>query len=188
MARLMFARKKKPSVAARLGLALLLVLAVFMASFWHFTRQMTPTPALPDITTGLVVFTGGSNRVITCADLLKRGFEGPVLITGVYPGATKDELFDGQSVPPERMSQIHLDYDALTTLGNVRQTRAWARQNGIRDVVLVTSTYHVPRSLALFRREAPELAVRVYPVFPEKVSWNLWFTEFSKYLAVGLGF
>ena len=43
---------------------------------------------------------------------------------------------------------VDLGYEALDTVGNADETRTWARSNGYTRLIVVTSRYHMPRSLA----------------------------------------
>ena len=58
---------------------------------------------------------------------------------------------------------------------------------------LVTASYHMPRSLLLFRRTMPEVRIAPHPVFPGHVHLDDWWrwpgtarllaSEFNKYVA-----
>ena len=55
---------------------------------------------------------------------------------------------------------VDLDYRALNTIGNAEQTRRWARQHGFRSLLVVTSTYHMPRTLAEIGHALPDVQAR----------------------------
>ena len=42
---------------------------------------------------------------------------------------------------------LDIGYLAQDTIGNAEETRAWAQAWGFRRIVVVTSNYHMPRSL-----------------------------------------
>ena len=169
----------------RIGLVVLAGLAFGFLDFWLHIPAPVATPPKAE---AMVVFTGGSKRVSTGGKLLEEGFNGPVLISGVYPGLSVDQIVFESPLPENLKAHIDLDYAARTTAGNVRETLNWAEQKGVHSIILVTSWYHMPRSLALFHELGSTVAVHAYPVTPaEPVSWRLIALEFCKYLAVRVG-
>ena len=83
-------------------------------------------------------------------------------------------------------------FTAVDTVGNALETAKWVRAHNYRRVVVVTSNYHMPRSLLLFHAAMPDIIIIAHPVTPESVklqSWwqrrgtaNLLVTEYNKYL------
>src|SRR5690606_23947115 len=142
----------------------ILFVALLGVGYWHFLAMIPALPSAVERIDGIAIFTGGKQRLGAGAQLVAQGFDGPVLVTGVYPGLSVTELFAPLGLNGEQCSQIDLDYEALATADNVRETRAWARKYGLERILLVTSAYHVPRSLLLFEKLAPRLQVTAYPV------------------------
>ena len=50
-----------------------------------------------------------------------------------------------------------LDNISRNTVENARFTSQLCEQNGFKKIILVTSAYHMPRSVALFRREGVDV-------------------------------
>lgn len=167
---------------------MMFVLLLFGVGYKHFLGMIPPIPMRLEEPDGIVVFTGGKQRVGTGAQLMAQGFSGPVLVTGVYPGLSVPELFEPLGLDEEQFSQVDLDYEALATVDNVVETAAWARKYGLQRILLVTSAYHVPRSLLLFEQLAPRLQVTAYPVPSQEGHVRIFLLEYVKYLAVKLGF
>ena len=81
---------------------------------------------------------------------------------------------------------------AVDTTANAIETAAWARQQGIASIRLVTAAYHMPRSLLEFRQAMPMATIVPHPVFPESVKqldWWAWpgtaalvISEYNKFL------
>lgn len=76
--------------------------------------------------------------------------------TGVAPTlavvraeAVAPELFAAASVPFEVLSVVP---EPSTTRGEARAVARLARERGWRRILVVTSTYHVPRARLIFRR------------------------------------
>ena len=136
---------------------------------------------------GLVVFTGGTNRIEEGAKIILSGYTGPVLITGVYPGVQVEQLFKAYGLSANQLASVTLDYAAQSTAGNVLQTGRWAREHHITDLRVITSSYHAARSRLLFRRYTPDLRVAISPVEPDSGGLRIWVKEYIKYALVLVG-
>ncbi|MCP8938707.1 YdcF family protein [Alsobacter sp. SYSU M60028] len=127
---------------------------------------------------GIVALTGGSERISDAIDLLARGRGQRLLITGVNEKTTREELARQK---PEFRSYfaccVDLDYEALNTIGNARQTRNWVQQHGFGSLLVVTSTYHMPRTLAELQASLPGVRLVPHPVVPERLDIDGWWRD-----------
>jgi uncharacterized SAM-binding protein YcdF (DUF218 family) len=127
---------------------------------------------------GIVALTGGAERITDAVDLLARGRGERLLITGVNEKTTKEEIARQR---PEFRAYfaccVDLDYQALNTIGNAEQTRNWARRHNFRRLLIVTSTYHMPRTLAELGHAMPEAQFLPHPVVTEKLDLAAWWRE-----------
>lgn len=156
-----------------LAVAAGLVLAAFSAGFVVFAVTVARfKPSVGAQADGIVVLTGGERRLSVAASLLsdKRGKR--LLISGANPIATRHDLFQlfKQSGLSAALFKCCVDvgYDANDTSGNASETMAWARANHFSRLIIVTSSYHMPRSLAEFGRAMPDTTLIPYPVLPRK--------------------
>lgn len=121
----------------------------------------------------IVAWTGGGYRIQSAVTLLEQGMGQKLLISGVNKTA-RPHLFLGD-ISPETQSKITLGYMATTTQQNALETSEWLYQNKFKSAILVTSFYHIPRSLVEFEHEMPLTTVYPYPIWPkdftESVSW-----------------
>lgn len=168
----------------------LLLLAGFL---WFVqTIAIAEPERIPD-SDGIVALTGGANRLADAARLLAEGRAQRLLISGVHPATTRGDLARTLGVPARVIECcVDLDYAALDTVGNAEETRKWARSHGFRSLIVVTSAYHMPRSLAELRHRAPDVALVPYPVVGPADLWERWWanpdtlqlvaTEYVKYL------
>jgi uncharacterized SAM-binding protein YcdF (DUF218 family) len=146
---------------------LLLGFIVFAASA---TRRISPAVRAAD---GIVVLTGGVERRIEAGlGLLKKGLGRRLLISGVNQN-TRPRMLLAELGALDTCC-IDLGYEAQDTIGNAAETRAWAERNGFTRLIVVTSTYHMPRSLAELRREMPDLELAAYAVRPKFLSEGAW--------------
>jgi uncharacterized SAM-binding protein YcdF (DUF218 family) len=87
--------------------------------------------------------------------------------------------------------RITLGRYAASTRGNGVETAAWAEQNSIRTLILVTAAYHMPRALAELRQALPDVHLYPMPVYPggaEKgPGLRLEAEEYTKYLLTASG-
>lgn len=113
-----------------------------------------------------VVLTGRSDaRLRAGVALVERGQVGRLLISGVYRAATAPEVQAVAGGSDETFACcIDLGKQADSTIGNAREVEAWVAQHGIRRLVLVTETYHMPRALLEVRRAIPGVQVIPYGI------------------------
>lgn len=125
-------------------------------------------------TDAVVVLTGGSGRLDAGLDLLVRGRAGKLFVSGVYRGLDVQRLLLASRRDRAGIEGRVAIGDAVNTAANARETAAWTRAEGVRSLRLVTSAYHMPRSLLEFRRALPEATVIPHPVFSENVKPDWW--------------
>lgn len=160
-------------------LALAAVLAVFAAGFFAFWAQIERAPnAQIGRADGIVALTGGEARIPEAIKLLSQGKGRRLLISGVNPSTTRKELavLTPNSAHLFRCC-VDVDKVAQDTIGNADETSAWVRQRRFRSLIVVTASYHMPRSLAELRRTLPEVELIPYPVQPRNVHVNSWWTH-----------
>jgi uncharacterized SAM-binding protein YcdF (DUF218 family) len=127
---------------------------------------------------GIVVLTGGQARIPAAVKLLAHGNGRRLLISGVNPATTRRELI--RLMPDTKMlfrCCIDMDKVARDTIGNANETRVWMEKRRFRSLIVVTSTYHMPRSLAELRRTMPDIELIPYPVKPPSVDIRAWWAS-----------
>jgi hypothetical protein len=127
---------------------------------------------------GIVVLTGGADRIQDALGLMDRRLGHRLFISGVNT-QTRTETLRRQWPGREAMFSccVDLDFRARNTFGNAIETREWAQRHGFGSLILVTASYHVPRAQAEFAAAMPSLALQVYPVVPEASRINRWWQE-----------
>jgi uncharacterized SAM-binding protein YcdF (DUF218 family) len=100
-----------------------------------------------------------------------------LLITGVHPETTKEELKRLLHGGARFDCCADLGFTATDTHGNAQETAAWAHSHGYNSLIVVTAAYHMPRALLEFGAEMPDVRLVPYPVEIEVVDpssgWNL---------------
>lgn len=178
--------------------AIIIIALVWLAGLFAFAervRQSTPAPE-PAAADGLVALTGASDeRINTGMRLLEQGKAGRMLVSGVNPGVRREEL-RGVVQGPNRLYDccVDLGFDAQDTMGNAQEIASWARAKDFDSLIVVTSDYHMPRSLLEIRGMAPEIELTSYPVRTPSLDTARWWRsatgarrmtlEYCKYLVV----
>lgn len=164
---------------AWVGAAAAAALLAFGAGFVAFARTVASyVPGPLPRADAIVVLTGGELRLLEGAKLLKEGRGTRLLISGVNPHTSRDDLRRVSGLPPRLFSaRVDLDYAAHTTSGNADETRTWAKSKGFSKLIVVTSSYHMPRSLMEFRRTMPGSTLLPHPVISNRVHAAQWWKD-----------
>ena len=178
---------------------ILIILALMFAGgfirFANKTSNMHDSLSNTHISSGeaIVVLTGGTNRLKQAIKLLEKKNDTKLLISGVHPNTTKQQLQKLTNSDKALFDCcVDIDHKALDTVGNATETTAWAKENGFQSLIVVTSNYHMPRSLLLLNRAAPNLTFMPYAIKSTKLNYKNWnsnwhtfnvlFKEYTKYL------
>ncbi len=190
----------RPAVSMRLiakSLILLAIAAIALlgAGFLGFVagierHERTPTAR----TDAIVALTGGAERIGNAIDLLEQGYARRLLISGVNERTSRAEI--ARLNPGQRAlfeCCVDLDYRARNTIGNAIETRRWLREHGFRSVIVVTSSYHMPRTMLELDNALPGLHKVPHAVISDGGDPTGWWrspslarllaSEYVKYLA-----
>lgn len=159
------------------GLIALAALGIGFVVFANAVLSEAPA-SQPHKADGIVALTGTQQRISVAAELLARGLAKRLLVTGVNRQATGEEI--------RRLTQldqrlfdccVDLGYEAQNTIGNAEETRAWVQQHGFTSLIVVTSSYHMPRSLVELGRVMPDVELIPYPVAFGQARDGAWWTN-----------
>lgn len=174
-------KKRRKRFGLRIAFLLFLVALMggTVGQFLYFAHQIAtakvPKSANAD---AIVVLTGGHARVNEAVRLLEEGHANRLLISGVHPGTTREQLaaVTASSMPLEK-STVDLDRVALNTAGNATETANWVQKNGFDSLLVVTSAYHLPRAKAELSDVLPQVNLIAYPVFSKDLKLDTWYRE-----------
>ncbi|AYO86091.1 YdcF family protein [Methylobacterium brachiatum] len=173
----------------------LTALALF-AGFLVFVSTLARHERSPaDRADGIVALTGGAQRIGDAIDLLAGGYGRRLLITGVNERTSRDEI--ARLNPTQRAlidCCVDLDYRARNTIGNAIETRRWMRTHRFNTVAVVTSNYHMPRTLIELDHALQDSdRILPHPVVTEGLDADRWWqsppaakllaSEYVKFLA-----
>jgi len=182
------------------GLAAILVLAlIWVAGLLAFAGRIAHSTPAPDPAPadGVVALTGaGSNeRIKAGMDLLEDGKGKRMLVSGVNRDASREDIRNAaRAVRRLYDCCVDLGFEAATTVGNARETGAWAKAMRYHSLIVVTADYHMPRAMLELRGGLPDLTLQAYPVATSVLDADNWWktsrgarlvaVEYCKYLAI----
>lgn len=182
-------------ILRHLNRLLLTALLLYAVAGVLYVWQIQHYPALTaeQAADGIVILTGGEERVDKGLQALQDGLAKRALVSGVHKDVKLRELLALHHIPQKLSSQIDLGFGAIDTAGNAQETAKWVRQQEMHSVILVTSNYHMPRALLHVRAVLPA-DVAVYPLavapamldqdqwYQKPKAWGLLFLAYNKYL------
>ncbi|MFZ4125513.1 MAG: YdcF family protein [Rickettsiales bacterium] len=160
------------------------LLLVWLTALLLFVQQLNSYSKTDDTSTdAIIALTGGVLR-------LERGFEmlgrdkAPILfISGVGKTTTREQLLHEYGTEQIRekvennAAELILDYRADSTYTNAQEAAKFIRTRGITTIRLVTSNYHMPRSVMEFESAVPEAFVVPDAVTPPKFQTKHWWAD-----------
>jgi uncharacterized SAM-binding protein YcdF (DUF218 family) len=177
---------------------LVLILVLWGAGLLAFAARVAASTPAPDppVADGIVALTGASSmRIEAATRLLELGKGRRLLISGVNPVVRPAELRDAAGAAGRAYDCcVDLGFEAVNTQGNARETAAWARRHAFRSLIVVTSDYHMPRSILELHASMPDIELHPYPVETDTLNARRWWArgedarrlmyEYSKYLLI----
>lgn len=160
--------------------------------FLRNAHRATPPPPVAD---GIVVLTGGAERIDAGLRLLAAGRGQKLLISGVSGGLNLPDLERRLGISPTTLrGRVTLGHQATSTWGNGAETAVWVRTNQLHSLIVVTAAYHMPRALTEMGRALPGIALYPAAVLPpprpgtnDSDTLRMMAGEYAKWLGAQLG-
>jgi len=175
------------------GICVALPIALALGFIWFMSRVPADEILLDRDADGIVVLTGGPSRINDAIELLAAGRGRRLLISGANRTTNSIDIL---RLNPEFEHWVRccVDFDrSVNTLGNAIETRHWAERRGFRSLIVVTSSYHMPRAMTEIAHQLPNVALIAFPVISERLRAEPWWangvatklllTEYLKYIA-----
>ena len=162
--------------------------------FWFVKQIPQQVSNNIDQTDAIVVLTGANGRVDAGIKLLKEGKAKKLFISGVGKNLKIDDIKNAENHHDIKLFEddIVLGHSAFNTEGNADETKEWIEKNQYTSITLVTSNYHIPRSMSEFTSRLQSCKIIPYPVFSSAVRIEKWWyfpgtlrlviTEYNKFL------
>lgn len=190
-------RRKTRSLLRRTGLPTLSALCaiVLVAGFFAFAETVATAkrPSNPRAD-AIVVLTGDAERIEGALALLDEGRASRLLISGVNPSVSSADI--AKLVTGNLRDAfdccVDLGRQATDTIGNAVEARDWVEAHGFTSLIVVTSDYHMLRSMTELGRLMPAVALTPFPVssphfrfddwWQDRAAFRLLVREYGKYL------
>ena len=140
-------------------------------------------------TDGIAVLTGGQGRINLGIELFKKNRNLSLIISGVDKKVSNESIIPNDT---KNKSNIIIDKISQSTYQNAKIINEWASQHKLQNVTIITSYYHMPRSMVLIKSLTPTINFYAYPVekkisnkvsFKENILYYFFLTEeYIKYL------
>jgi len=181
------------------------IFTLFFIELNNFKNNILVLTKYNDIKSpNIVILTGGANRIKDGLKIIQdfknsKNINYKILVSGTGMGFTKSSL--KKKLGPNFNSQliqccIDLDGVSKNTLTNASETFKWTNKNDIKEFILITSNYHMPRAILEFKNVMPNLKIYTYAITPKKHNIKNWlssyqtfslvFTEYCKFIIAGL--
>jgi uncharacterized SAM-binding protein YcdF (DUF218 family) len=145
------------------------------------------------VTDAVVVLTGAAGRLRVGVDVLDHKKAQKLFVSGVYRGVDVQQIV---RLLRRRKSELDccmvLGHTADDTRGNAEETARWMAAEKFTSLRLVTSNYHIRRSILEFRRAMPGIRIVAHPTFVPQFKAQGWWNwpgtlqlvviEYTKYL------
>jgi uncharacterized SAM-binding protein YcdF (DUF218 family) len=165
-------------VTKRIIAFILLVWALGFAWFSLFLPQAASMKA----TDGVVVLTGGAQRINRGLQVLEAGKAKRLLISGVDLDVKPDELA-AEYRRPQKLFEccIDLGFRAVDTRSNALETARWVAKHEVKTVRLVTHDWHMRRARLELDQVMPDNIIVTNDAVATKPSFAILFKEYNKY-------
>ena len=180
-----------------LAAPLALTLIAWCLGFGWFVHRIHRPYDPPPRAEGIVVLTGGADRIRTALRLLVEDRATRLLVSGAGTGVDLADLahVSGLHATP-LIGRVTLGHAATSTRGNALETAAWVGRYDIHSLIVVTAFYHMPRALTELHRVLTDVALYPLPVRPpgltgrdgRMLALRLEADEFTKFLIAQSGF
>ena len=171
---------------------ILLILSIWFGGFCFFAYKINNFDIDQSTTTdAIIVLNGGRNRITEAVKLFNDKKSKHLFISGVAKDISLENIQNTINMKINDTTNVEAGHNADNTVENAKETNAWVRKNNIKSIRLVTSNYHIYRSLIEFRKQLNDIEILPHPVYSqyiEKKWWTSWqtfsliFKEYNKFI------
>lgn len=164
-------------IFAPIALLSILLIAATIGGFVRFAEDVSSLKPAEDLNQAdaIVVLTGGTKRITQAVELFEQGVGEKLFISGVNPDIS-DQALQSVSGASQKTFDccIILGRKAKDTIGNGKEIAEWASEMGYKKLVVVTSNYHMIRSLHELKAVSKNVSFLPYPVMTVDLKNTSW--------------
>ena len=165
------------------------ILVLFFIGLYNFKKNILSFTKYNKESPNIVILTGGTNRIKDGLNIVKdfkksKKHNYKILVSGTGTGFTKKSLkiklgpnFNAHLI----QCCIDLDNVSQNTFTTASETLKWTNKNNIKEFILITSNYHMPRALLEFKNVMPNLKIHTYAITPKKHDIENWFGSYQTF-------
>ena len=114
---------------------------------------------------GVVVLTGGKMRIERGMEILQKGYADKMFISGVFMPSEIEMKFKIEKSKKDLLDCcISFGEKAKNTIENIFEVNQWLQDKSeINKIILITSYYHLPRSILIFEKKLRR-NIKIYSV------------------------
>lgn len=142
-----------------------------------------PRPAGEQKTDGIIVLTGGPNRIERGLAVLEKGEAKRMLVSGVnLTVRPRDFLIMFHVSPTLFACCVDLGQDAVDTRSNGEESAEWVKKHGYKSIRLITTDWHMRRARYELGQALPKNVTILSDAVRSEPDLRILLTEYHKYL------
>lgn len=165
------------------------LLTFFFREFHQLSNQNNFTISNNDYFDVIVVLTGNTNRIVKGYELLQSNHSRRMFISGVNPIVKKQDIksiFSNNDNKKNNLFDccVYLGKNAKDTKSNAIEVFKWMKSRNLNSAVLITSDFHMPRSILEFKKSNNHIKIDYFPVKTNSRNIVDIFSEFLRFCFV----
>ena len=157
---------------------------IWCTGLYCFVSQIPTTMPQPiEKADAVVVLTGDAGRIELGISLLVLEKADKLFVSGANQEVSYDDIATLSSASQRDYVRgasgdtIILGTNAQNTIGNAQESKRWLEENQYDEIILVTSHYHMPRSMNEFTQLMPSVKITPVAAIPKGVRGFFWWLE-----------
>ena len=173
-------RRLQVRVLDLLALSVGIVVAIIATDFARFVLGLEDRePSIATPADGIVALTGGAERIADAITLARDGTRAAPPHHRRQPDDQRPRLVGDGAVDARSARPAASRSTATPSTRSAMRSRrpAGSAENRFHSIIVVTSSYHMPRSLMELRRVLPDTELIAYPVVSHGLKLDRWWQD-----------
>ena len=164
-----------------IGVIFLVLESIGLQQYGTEIYNMQKNQKAPEISDMVVVLAGSGGRIEAAYDLMKVKYIPILFIAGANNKITFEQLSKTYRWDNSSKDKIRIDNVSTSTWENAKITSEFALKNNIKNIVLVTSMYHMQRAEFLFKKVFKNSNIQIIPfaTYVQPIEMNGWWHDFK---------